>query len=179
MPSCIRTVAAILLTGFVLLGCAAFNPQPLNERLFRERAAVKAQDGVRVLAAVLSAEETQSVFGLSLYKKGIQPVWLEIENSTRHRMWFAPLSVDRDYFSPLEVAYLYHAGHTKTAKQAMNRFFYQHAMRKPINPRTVRSGFVFTNLEMGTKAFNVDVVGDGDRHHPIRLEDRDGLSFRG
>jgi hypothetical protein len=33
-------------------------------------------------------------------------------------------------------------------------------MRKPINPLTVRSGFVFTNLEMGTKAFNVDVVGE-------------------
>jgi len=156
----ILTVAACLLTGFVLLGCAAYNPRTLNERPLRERAIVQTQKGVRVLAAVPSAEETQSVFGLPLYKKGIQPVWLEIENNTQHRMWFAPMSIDRDYFSPLEVAYIHHAGHTKAAKQNMDRFFYRHAMRKPIDPETVRSGFVFTNLEMGTKAFNVEVVGE-------------------
>ena len=156
----VRTLAACLLTGFVLLGCATFNPEPLNERPFRERAIVQTQNGVRVLAAVLGAEETQSVFGLSLYKKGIQPVWIEIENNTRHRMWFAPLGVDRNYFSPMEVAFLYHAGHTKAAKQNMDRFFYRHAMRKPINPETVSRGFVFTNLEMGTKAFNVEVIGE-------------------
>jgi hypothetical protein len=158
--TCAHTLAACLLTGFVLLGCAAFNPQPLNEQPFRERATVQTQNGVRVLAVVLSAEETQSVFGLSLYKKGIQPVWLEIENNSQHLMWFAPLSIDRDYFSPLEVAYLYHAGHTKAAKQNIDRFFYQHAMGKTINPETVRSGFVFTNLEMGTKTFNVEVIGE-------------------
>ena len=158
--TCARTLAACLLAGVVLLGCAAFNPHPLNERPFRERATVQTQNGVRVLAAVLSAEESQSVFGLSLYKKGIQPVWLEIENNTRHRMWFAPLSVDRDYLSPLEVAYLYHAGHTEAAKQNMDRFFYRHAMRKPIDQQTVHSGFVFTNVEMGTKTFNVEVIGE-------------------
>jgi hypothetical protein len=159
-PACVRTLAACLLTGFMMLGCAAYRPRTLDERLFRERATVQTQKGVRVLAAVPSAEETQSVFGLPLYKKGIQPVWVEIENYTKHRMWFAPVSIDRDYFSPLEVAYLHHAGHTKAAKQNMDRFFYQHAMRKPIDPETVRSGFVFTNLEMGTKAFNVEVVGE-------------------
>ena len=156
----VYTLAACLFTGFVLLGCAAFDPQPLNEQPFRERAADQTQNGVRVLASVLGAQETKSVFGFSLYKKGIQPVWLEIENNTRHRMWFAPLSVDRDYFPPLEVAYLYHSGHTKTAKQNMDRFFYRHAIRKPINPETVRSGFVFTNLELGTKAFNVELIGE-------------------
>jgi hypothetical protein len=156
----LRTLAACLLTGVALLGCAAFNPQPLNERPFRERATVQTQNGVRVLAAVLGAEETRAVFGLSLYPRGIQPVWLEIENETRHRMWFAPLSVDRDYFSPLEVAYMHHGGYTNAARQDMDRFFHRHAMGKSIDPGTVRSGFVFTNLEMGTKAVNLEVIGE-------------------
>jgi len=160
LPACVHVLATCLFTGWVLLGCAAFTPQPLNESPFRERAVIQTQKGVRVLATVISEEETRSVFGFSLYKKGIQPVWLEIENNTRHRMWFAPLSIDRDYFSPLEVAYLWHVGHTRTAKQNIDRFFYRHAMRKPINPGTAGSGFVFTNVEMGTKAFNVDVVGE-------------------
>lgn len=160
LPACVRVLAACFFTGWVALGCAAYHPRTLNDRPFRERAIVKTQNGVRVLATVLGEEETRSVFGLSLYKKGIQPVWLEIENNTGHRMWFAPVSVDRDYFSPLEAAYLYHAGHTKAATQNIDRFFYRHAMRKPINPGAVGSGFVFTNLEMGTKAFNVEVVGE-------------------
>jgi hypothetical protein len=159
LPKIIPTMVVCILITILLGGCATYHPQPLNETLFRERAISQTENGVRVSAAVLSEEATQSVFGLSLYKKGIQPIWLEIENHTGHRIWFAPVSIDRDYFSPLEVAYINHPGHTKTAKQNMDRFFYQHAMNKRINSKSVRSGFVFTNLELGTKAFNVEVIG--------------------
>lgn len=159
MLKIIPTLAACILINTFFVGCATYHAPPLNETPFRERAISQTENGVRVSAAVLSAEETQSVFGLSLYKKGIQPIWLEIENTTAHRIWFAPVSIDRDYFSPLEVAYINHPGHTKTAKQNIDRFFYQHAMNKRIDSKTVRSGFVFTNLDLGTKAFNVEVVG--------------------
>ena len=128
-----RTMTACILLNILFWGSASYNPQPLNEEPFRERAILQTERGVRVLAAVLSAEETQSVFGLSLYKNGIQPIWLEIENHTKQRIWFSPVSIDRDYFSPLEVAYMHHSGYRKSAKQNMDRFFYQHAMNKPIN----------------------------------------------
>ena len=156
----IHTLVAFVLINILFWGCATYHSQPLNETPFRERAISQTENGVRVSAAVLSADETQSVFGLSLYKKGIQPIWLEIENNTDYRIWFAPVSIDRDYFSPLEVAYINHPGHTKSAKQSMDSFFYQHAMNKRINSKAVRSGFVFTNLELGTKAFNVEVIGE-------------------
>ena len=116
-------------------------------------------------AAVLSAEEAETVFDRPLYQKGIQPVWLEIENHTGHRMWFMPISVDRDYFAPLEAAYLLHFPFSKTTNDRMDRYFHQQGFRNPINPGQIRSGFVFTNLEMGTKTFNVDVIG-GD--HQVR-----------
>jgi len=57
---------------------------------------------------VLSAPETEAVFGFALYKKGIQPIWLEIENKDDKPTWFPPFSVDPDYFPPLEVTYPYH-----------------------------------------------------------------------
>ena len=66
------------------------------------------QYNLRVTAAVLSAEESEAVFGVSLYKRGIQPVWLEIENKDEEPTWFLPFSVDPDYFSPLEVTYPLH-----------------------------------------------------------------------
>ena len=156
----IFTACIILIT--ILWGCATYNPQPLNEKPFREQAVIQTENGIRISAAVIGAEETEAVFGLQLYKKGIQPVWLEIENNTQNRMWLPQVSVDRNYFSPLEVAYMHHSGYTKAAKQRIDRYFHQHAFRNPIGAGTVRSGFVFTNLELGTKAFNVEVIG-GDQ----------------
>jgi hypothetical protein len=159
LSTAMGTLAACILSGVLLLSCATFNPQPLNEHLFRKQAVSQTENGVRVSAAVLGSTETKTAFGLQLYKKGIQPVWLEIENQTPYRMWFSQVSVDRNYFSPLEVAYMHHVGHAKTSKQRMDRYFHQHVIRNPIDPGTVHSGFIFTNLELGTKAFNVEVVG--------------------
>jgi hypothetical protein len=159
----IRTVAFYIISSSILLGCATFNPLPLNEVPFRERTKTQTENDVSVSAVVLSAEETEAAFGLSLYKKGIQPIWLEIENNTQHRMWFAPVSVDPDYFAPLEVAYMHHSGFSKTSKQKMDQYFHQQAIRNTIEPGNVRSGFVFTNLDLGTKAFNVEVIGEDDQ----------------
>lgn len=156
------TLTVCILLNTILWGCATYNPQPLNEKPFRERAVIQTENGVRVSAAVLGPEEAQAVFNLQLYKKGIQPIWLEIENSTQHRIWFPPVSVDRNYFSPLEVAYMHHSGYEKSSKLRMDQYFHQHTIRRSIAPRSVQSGFVFTNLDMGTKAFNVEVIG-GDQ----------------
>lgn len=156
----IRTVAVCIVSSTILWGCATFNPLPLNELAFKQRAETQMENEIRVSAAVLSAEETEAVFGLPLYKKGIQPVWLEIENSTQHRMWFPSVSVDRDYFAPLEAAYMHHSSYSKASKQRMDQYFHQHALRSPIGPGAVRSGFVYTNLDMGTKAFNVELIGE-------------------
>jgi hypothetical protein len=153
--------ALCALVAAVFWGCTGFAPAPIHESLFRTRAENVTRMNVRVSAAVLGAEETEAVFGLPLYRKGIQPIWLEIENKTEHRMWFAPVSVDRGYFSPLEVAYMHHFGHSKTARLAMDRYFHQHAIGNTIDAGKVRSGFIFTNLELGTKAFNVELVGEG------------------
>ena len=45
----------------------------------------------------------------------------------------------------------------------MDQYFNAQQMEIWIAPRVVRSGFVFTNLNEGTKAFNVDVMGEDNR----------------
>lgn len=147
------------LVGALQSGCATFTPVSVDEQAIRRQAVSKTENGVRVAAAVLGAKETEKVFGLQLYRKGIQPIWLEIENRTPFRMWFPQVSVDRNYFSPLEVAFMHHSGYTTAAKHRMDRFFHQYSMGNVIDPETVRSGFVFTNMALGTKAFNVEVIG--------------------
>ena len=153
----------LLLTLIILVatGCAAsFEPRPLSEIAFMVRAQTQSQGKLRVTAAVLSAEETRQVFGFPLYKKGIQPVWLQVENRETVPTWFLPVGLDPDYFSPLEVAYPYHRAFQTAYNPQIDLYFQQQAMGLYIAPGATRSGFVFTNLDLGTKIFNVDLVGE-------------------
>jgi hypothetical protein len=154
----------IAMSVLLVLGCASsFQPRPMVEVNFLARAQTQSQDSFRVTAAVLSADESEAVFGVALYKKGIQPVWLEIENKAEEPTWFLPYSVDPDYFSPLEVTYPFHRTFDKTYNDQMDQYFLRHAMELFLGPGTTRSGFVFTNLNLGTKSFNVDLVGEDNQ----------------
>jgi len=144
----------------VFYGCATFNPRPMDEVSFKERAQTQVKNNIRVTAAVLSAEESEAVFGVPLHKKGIQPVWLEIENNDESMVAFLPVGLDPEYFAPLEVAYVHRYRWAKNTNQQMERYFHKQAMGLYIAPGSVRSGFVFTNLDMGTKSFNVDLIGE-------------------
>jgi len=143
-------------------GCASFQPRPMDEVPFKERAQTQQEGKIRVTAAVLSKEESQEIFDVPLYKKGIQPIWLEIENKKKVPVWFLPASVDRDYFSPLEVAFANNFGYSDTANKKMNRYFYERGMGMYIAPGEVRSGFVFSHLDEGTKTFNVEVLTEDE-----------------
>jgi hypothetical protein len=99
------------------------------------------------------------LFDLPLYEDGIQPVWLEVHNGTETQIRYAPVGTDRDYFSPLEVAYVHREGFSKEGKSRMNYYFYEIAMPRRIPPGETRSGFIFTHAHPGTKAFNVDLFG--------------------
>ena len=141
---------AVTLCFLLILGCASFQPRPMEEVKFKERAQTKVDGGVRVTAAVLSAEESKEVFGVDLYKKGIQPIWLEIENGEKEPVAFLPGSVDREYFTPLQVSHLTYFTHAKDLNQEIDRHFYDLSMGYDIGPNKVRSGFVFTHLDTHT-----------------------------
>jgi hypothetical protein len=151
------TICCILL----LFGCASsFNPKPVEEVAFAERAQTQEEGGVRVTAAVLTAQECVAKFGANLYRRNIQPVWLEIENKDDDPLWFLPLGLDPIYFTPLESAYLGRFAIRKSDHEEMDRYFYQRGMKNYIAPGDTISGFVYSNLDEGTKTFNVDIIGE-------------------
>jgi hypothetical protein len=153
----IHLTAAIVCIA-ILAGCASgFDPKPMESVPFRERTVTQVDNGVRVSAAVPSATETRDLFGVALYKKGVQPVWIEIENSTGEEVTFLPVAIDADYHSPFEVAALLRSN---KAKNKAEQHFFNNGVDMRVAPGEVRAGFVFTNLDEGTKAFNVDIIGD-------------------
>jgi hypothetical protein len=162
----LRPAALVLLAGALLLavGCAnGFNPTPAEQLTFLQRSQTQTEGGVTVTAAVPSAEETQKLFSASLYRSNVQPVWLEVENQRDEDVDFLRVGLDAQYFSPIEAANLDLGKDPTKSNDAKNRYFYAQRMESHIPAGEKRSGFVFTSLDEGTKAFNVDVIG-ADEH---------------
>jgi hypothetical protein len=150
-----------ILAVLALVGCAS-GPEPVTqipEGDFRERIAVQQNDQVRVSAGVPSALESEALFSKPLYSDGIQPVWLKIDNLSDEPIKFLPVGLDPKYFPPLEVANLDSAESTPT-EELVNPFYIEQGMPLIIPPGETLTGFVFSQLEEGTKAFNVDVMGE-------------------
>jgi hypothetical protein len=133
-------------------------------RQFLERASTQTRDGIRVTVAVAGDEESERLFGVSLAEQAIQPVWLRIENGTDRPYWFAPLNLDPGYFTPLEAANRTRYRFSSRANEEMRAHFLASAIPSYVGPGQEIAGWVFTNLDRGVKAVNVDLIG------PERLE---------
>ncbi|MGB7453774.1 MAG: LssY C-terminal domain-containing protein [Lysobacterales bacterium] len=153
--------AALIAILILLTACsvAPYKPAPLNVDVLRQRAEVQSFEPLTVKAAVPSAEESKVLFGVPLYDNGVQPVWLEITNGGDEDIRFAMVSVDPDYFSPLEVSYTLRKGFSREARAAMDKRFHNSGITRFVEPGETVSGFIFTHLSPGTKSFNVDLFG--------------------
>jgi hypothetical protein len=143
-------------------GCATrsnYEPMPIDQVGFLDRSQTKTKDGVTVTVAALSPEETRAAFAAKLDKKWVQPVWIEITNDTDEPFWFIPRSVDPDYFSPLEAAWMSRKKYTKQARQKVDRYFYETQMRIHVPPNSTRSGFVYVNQTLGVRHVLVELLG--------------------
>ncbi len=156
-----RVLAVQLAAALLLAACATASYQPvaLDSIPLQERAQIQSSGPVTVSAAVPGAEEAEALFDLPLYDSGIQPIWLKVDNNSDDWVRYAPVGTDREYFSPQEVAYVHRSAFSKQGKKDMNYYFHDMTMPRRIPPGESRSGFVFTHVHPGTKAFNVDLFG--------------------
>jgi hypothetical protein len=163
--ACIEILMMATLLAF-MSACAtqSYKYERTSSYPVRDRAVTQIQGDFTVSASVPGREEAAAIFGVPLYKRGIQPVWLEIENNSPQRVRFAPTGIDKDYFSPLEVSYMHRKGFTKNARKEMDRRFYNSALPRQIPAGETRAGYVFTNASPGTKSFNIDLFSGHTDH---------------
>jgi hypothetical protein len=154
--------AALFCLVFVIAGCAVrpYHGADVDTASFLERAETQQQGSLRVTAAVPDAVETEALTGLDLYEQGIQPVWLKVENTGSAIARVATRSIDKDYFSPIEVAYKNRKKFSSRGYEDMQRWFHGNRLERLIPPGESRSGLVFTNLKPGTKGFNLDIFSN-------------------
>ena len=157
-----RYLSLCLCSLLLLDGCAGqpYISTDVSTGSVLARKITQEQESIRVSTAVPDAGETAELFGLSLYEKGVQPVWIEVENNSADLLRLSIWSVDSDYYSPLEVAWMNRKGYSGEGQAAMERSLYDAAIDRRIMPGEKSSGFVFTHLKPGTKGFNVDLISD-------------------
>jgi len=176
-----RCLSLILFFLICFSGCSVYRPGSLEDVSISERVQTKEDSDVSVSVAVLSARESEQVFGVPLALKGIQPVWLNIENKCENPLLFLQHFVDPDYFSPQEAAYMSRLKVKRATGTNRILFFlpdlifkpFQHLQSKLIlrkiladfhekgvhntlvEPGETVSGFMFVPYDEGTKKINV------------------------
>src|SRR5262245_61946970 len=118
-----------------------------------KRAQSQTSDDVTVTVAVPSRDETQLLFGASLYEVGIQPSWISVDNRSARPCILLKAGIDPQYYSPLESSYQQRS-RSKPKQAESYRFFHSKGFMNPVLAGTVGSGFVFTQLDEGAKAVN-------------------------
>jgi len=154
-------LALPLVTAAQVVPLAARQVPPPNDRLYEQTSG-----RVRVTTAVPSADETRDIFGVNLYKRNVQPVWVRVENLDDVPMWMLPVGLDAAYYTPMETAsrsYPWDA----LIERGVDKDFRQRNMTLSIEAGGVRSGYIFSRVDEGTKSFNVDVIRVGSM--PYRM----------
>jgi hypothetical protein len=159
-PMASRCLRVGLSTAFCLAillvasGCATrSSPVPIDEVPFKSRAQTQAKDGLTVTVAVPTSEEANAIYGADLASKGIQAVWVEVENARATHYWFLPSGLDPAYFSAVEAA------HAFGSSASTDKHFKTLQFNNPIYPGTTASGFVIVNRDEGYKALDIDLIG--------------------
>ena len=147
------------------------------------RAQTQQDDLAEVTVAVLDAAESARVFGVHTARRGVQPVYLRIVNRCRTNLRLQLVSIDPNYYTPLEAAGVNHFSILKRlsafgfigylflpllalvplklitayrANRRMDEYFSRRAFHlRPIPPGGTSQGFVFTPLDAGTKIVHV------------------------
>jgi len=156
-------ILILFLLSLALASCATWQPPGSagDDSILRQRAVTASVGGVRVNAAVLSTADSQRILGANVNKTGVQPVWIEVDNSTQKPLWLLRSGTDPDYFSPLEVAWSFHSLLPSGANARIDDHFNALGFHNPIRPGAKQTGIIFTNPHHQTRLLNIDLVGHG------------------
>lgn len=152
-----RTIwtAGIVCALALITACSSTQQtSPVYEGTYLDRAQTQEKNGIRVTAGVPSAKESKDIFGKPLYRRGVQPVWLKIENNRDEYVSFLPVGLDPTYYTPIEAANLdVKDGQSVKTGALVNEQFFKSSLGNNVPPGGESSGFIFSQLDEGTKAF--------------------------
>jgi len=128
---------------------------------FKERAQTQTIGKVTVTTSVLNSHEGKKHFGINLARKGIQPVWIKIDNRSDEHYFFFPISLDPDYYAASEVYYMNRYSMARWKNSNLEEHIEKYDIGTYVAAQKVTSGFVFTNMDQGNKFVSIQIVAKG------------------
>lgn len=154
---------------------------------FLARVEGQSNEVVTVRAAACSQDDCRKLFGVPMFNRGVQPVWIQVENHSHHSIRLLPTSISPNYYTPREAAAVCHFSIVKQliafglmvwfflalllvilpfrlwairrANQRMDDRFLDAAFpNAPIGRGETAEGFIYTPVVFGTKAFDVKLL---------------------
>jgi len=158
--------ALALLMLYATSGCTtrAFSPITIEEVPFPSRAQYQTKGGLTVSAAVPTRKEEIAIYGVDLAAKGMQAVWVEVDNQESETYWLLTSGIDPAHYSTAEAVYAFSDTVPDHADPSLDEPFNALQFRNPIQPATTQSGFVLVNRYEGAKAVDVDLVARNTAH---------------
>lgn len=157
----ISWLAWVLISVSGLPACGKnFHPASPNDISFQARAQRQCEKKICVTVAVPSPNETKRIFGVPLEAKGMQPIWVKVENNEKEDFYLLPGSIDPEYFSPNEVAYKFRLGFKGAGRKEMARYFNKISLDPYVAPGETSSGFEFTHLDRDRKEVSTVLISD-------------------
>ena len=161
----------LILSLFLISGCATtFEPKPFDETTFLTHAVSRSDGDVAVTATILTREESEEVFGVDFLAKGLQPIWIKIENAGKDPYWFVPHRLDPEYYPAMEAANIGYGSRSTPSQKKIYDHFYDVRMPRYIPLGETRKGFVFTKYEQGMKHLVIKVIGKSTKRVMFALE---------
>lgn len=161
MAGIVKTSLIGILVILALIGCASFEESPHPD--YKSRAILQNEGNVKAWTSVLSDDESRDVYGVALAKKGIQPVWVRVENDDNTAYWLMPIGLDPNFFPPSEAADAFVPQSKTRERNDLESRFEALAFRNPVPAGMTVSGFILVHRDEGVKMVQLDLVGN-DRY---------------
>ncbi|MET0027587.1 MAG: LssY C-terminal domain-containing protein [Candidatus Thiodiazotropha sp.] len=164
-----RISFALLLAG-LLSACSMFTTyDPTGEQdlpIPLERLQLLEKDQVTVHIAIPTDEQASRYFGVPMAEHDVQPIWMHVKNDSPKDYWLMPFSLDPDYYSADEAAFMTGA-HLSADKQQRNRsLFRKNALPFFVPAGSTQEGFIYASYKRGGRFVDVHLSSNG---HAIRM----------
>ncbi|MGH8784193.1 MAG: LssY C-terminal domain-containing protein [Cupriavidus necator] len=160
MKRIVLQVLTMVFAACAMAGCAETPPTTAGSS-YQSRAVSRTDGGLRVSTAVLSSDESRTLYEAELAKKKIQPVWIEVENDDHRSYFLMSPGLDPNFFPASEAAEAFGSDATQEQRTVLDQRFSALAFRNPVLPGQTASGFVLTNLSEGAKLVQLDLIASG------------------
>ncbi|MET0066233.1 MAG: LssY C-terminal domain-containing protein [Candidatus Thiodiazotropha sp.] len=160
-----RISLALLIAG-LLSACSMFTTyEPTGESglpIPLERLQHLQQDQMTVHIAIPTDEEASRYFGVSMSGHDIQPIWMHIKNASQRDYWLMPFSIDPNYYSADEAAFMTGAQLSPDKQRRNRKLFRQNALPFFVPAGSSQEGFIYASYKRGGRF--VDVRFSSSRH---------------